>query len=127
MLAQDANVDRHGDRSALSRGLVAGFFVLVLVLLVTEWPLISRLDDEYPILGCVAFWTVGILSYRQDAKRHDLSWAVLSQILAVASLIALAVFGFTRRSWPNFLIAVPLVWLHIQLTRRWWARPGAWW
>ena len=53
--------------------------------------------------------------------------AVLSQVFAVICLIALVVFGFTRGSWPNFVIAAPLIWLHVQFTRRWWTRPGAWW
>jgi hypothetical protein len=82
---------------------------------------------EYPIVKYLAAWTTGMLSYHQDATGRDLSWAFLSQGLAVASLISMAVLGFTDRSWPNFLVALPLLWLHIQFTKRWWARPGVWW
>ncbi|MGB8989827.1 MAG: hypothetical protein WCC37_24730, partial [Candidatus Sulfotelmatobacter sp.] len=69
----------------------------------------------------LAAWAIGMLSYHQDATRHDLSWAFLSQWLAVASLINTFVLGFSHSSWPNLLVAIPLLWLHIQFTKRWWA------
>lgn len=128
MLTQAENDNRRDPRAALWRILEAACFGALLLLLLTKGTLIDRLGREYITLACLAGWAVGMLSYRQDVRYRDpLGFAIPSQILAVVSLIALVVFGFTRRSWPNFLIALPLVWLHIQLTRRWWARPSAWW
>lgn len=127
MLTQNENVNRREPRDALWRILEATCFAGLLLLLLTKGPLMERLADQYPILGCLAVWAAAMFSYHQDARRRDPWWAILSQTLAVVSLIALVVFGFTRRSWPNFLIALTLVWLHTQLSRRWWARPGAWW
>src|SRR3970040_1864988 len=91
----------------------------------SSWP--ESLFENYPTISLLAGWTLGMLSYHQDAKRHDAGWAVWSQIFAVVCLIAVVVFGFAHRSWLNLVIAVPLIWLHVQFTRRWWARPGAWW
>lgn len=99
----------------------------ILLLLLTKAPLVHRFEHEHPNLGCLALWVLGMLSYRQDARHRGPWWAILSQTLAVVSLIALVVFGFTANSWPNFLIAPPLLWLQIQFTKRWWSRPGAWW
>jgi len=88
---------------------------------------LDTLIDKYPTLFLLIAWGVAMLSYHQDARARDPSWAILSQIFAVVCLVALVVFGFTHRSWPNFVIAPVLIWLHVQFTKRWWARPGAWW
>jgi hypothetical protein len=101
--------------------------IVLLVFAFTHGSLIDRMEREYPTMAVLTAWAAGMLSYHQDTKFQNGSWAFLSQILAVASLIALVVFGFTHRLWPNFLIAPPLLWLHIQFTKRWWVRPGAWW
>ena len=63
-----------------------------------------------------------MLSYYQDAKRHDLAWGILSQFVAVVSLLSIIVIGVMHRAWPNFLLAPVLVYVQIQLTRRWWAQ-----
>jgi hypothetical protein len=60
-----------------------------------------------------------MLSYRQDVKHPDWGFGTLSQIIAVVSVIALLVFGFSHRSWPNFVIVPALVWLQIELPKRW--------
>jgi hypothetical protein len=103
------------------------FGVGLVVFAVRHGPLIDRLQRAYPTAAILVTWAIGMLSYHQDAKRHILPAAILSQILAVASLVALIVFGFTQQLWLNLLIAPVLIWLHIQFTRRWWAKPGAWW
>jgi hypothetical protein len=59
--------------------------------------------------------------------RAHRGFGVLSQMFAVICLIALVIFGFTHNEWPNFVIATALIYLHIQFTKRWKARPGAWW
>jgi hypothetical protein len=127
MSTQDENVNRRDDRVAPLRIVEVAFFIVGILLFLTKSPLIDHLEYEYPTLGCVAVWVVGMLSYHQDARDRDHWWAFLSQTLAVVPLIGIVVFGFTHKSWLNFLIALPLVWLHIQFTRRWWARPGHWW
>ena len=90
-------------------------------------PLVVHFGHEHPIVAALAFWVVGMLSYHQDARRQDRSWAILSQTLAVVCLIAMFVFAFAHKLWPNLLIALPFVWLHVEFTRRWWTRPGRWW
>jgi hypothetical protein len=82
---------------------------------------------HHPTVSIVCFWGIGMLSYHQDAKHRLGGWAVISQILSSMSLIALVVFGFTHRDRWNFLIVPILIYLQFQFTRRWWARPGAWW
>jgi hypothetical protein len=101
--------------------------VSALVFAFSHRALVDRLAHEYPTTAILVGWSVGMLSYHQDAKRHDPWWAVLSQTLSIVCLIAIVVFGFTQRLWLNFLIAPPLAWLHIEFTKRWWARPGKWW
>jgi uncharacterized protein (DUF486 family) len=87
----------------------------------------DALASQHPTLLVLIGWGIGMLSYHQDSKRHYVGWAVLSQAFALVCLIALVAFGFTHRFWPNFVIAPPLLWMHIQFTKRWWAKPGAWW
>jgi len=82
---------------------------------------------RYPTISLVCFWGLGMLSYHQDAKHRLNAWALLSQLFSVICLIALVVFGFTQHEWANFIVVPPLVWLHVQFTKRWWARPEAWW
>ncbi len=31
---------------------------------------------------------------------------------------ALVVLGFTHRSWANFVVALPLIWMHVEFTKR---------
>jgi hypothetical protein len=95
--------------------------------LLVAFPSLDALMRQYATLSLVIMWGIGMLSYHQDAKSHDVGWAIHSQILAVVCLVALVVFGFTYKSWPNFVISPPLIWLHVQFTKRWWARPGKWW
>jgi hypothetical protein len=90
-------------------------------------PIIDAFFAQHPTVLSLVVWAVGMLSYHQDAKHHDPSWTIFSQTLAIVGLTALVVFGFTHKSWPNFVIAPPLIWLHFQFTKRWWAKPGAWW
>lgn len=101
--------------------------VAVLFFAFSHGSFVERLEHEYPTAAILVLWLVGMLSYHQDAKRHDSWWSILSQMLSVVCLIAIVVFGFIHRLWLNILIAPPLVWLHIQFTKRWWTRPGMWW
>jgi hypothetical protein len=101
--------------------------VSVLVFVFTHGSFVGRLQREYPTMALLFLWLLGMLSYHQDAKGHDPWWAVLSQTLSIVCVVAIVVFGFTQRLWLNLLIAPPLAWLHIQFTKRWWARPGTWW
>ena len=94
-------------------------------LVVFSW--LDYLINKHPTSSLLFGWAVGILSYHQDSKYHAIGLAILSQILAITCLIALIVFGFTHHSWPNFLIAPVLIWLHYQFSKRWWAKPGVWW
>jgi hypothetical protein len=107
--------------------LAGASLVGLLVVWFTHGPLLHRLWREYPILGYFAGWTVGMSSYHQDATQRWWGFAFMSQSLAIASLTNIVVLGFTHRSWPIFFIVPPLIWLHIQFTKRWWARPGVWW
>lgn len=91
------------------------------------FPPFDALDRMSPSMVAVVGWVVATLSYHQDAKHRLHGWAAVSQIFSVTCLIALLVFGFTRREWWNFVILPPLAWLQVQFTRRWWERPGAWW
>ena len=86
----------------------------------------AELMRRHETVSALCVWGIAMLSYHQDVKLKT-GFGVLSQILAVVSLIALVVFGVTRGEWWNFLIVVVFAWLHIQLTRRWMARPDAWW
>jgi hypothetical protein len=129
MLTYDQDAEHDAPWSFLWKILAGASLIGLLVFWFTHGPLIDHIGREYPIVACLALWTVGMLSYHQDASRHDpwWGWAFVSQSWAVTSLINIVVLGFTHRSWPNFLIAPPLIWLHIQFTKRWWARPGVWW
>ena len=80
---------------------------LVGVLLIP--PTVRSLIDQYPTASILVGWGIAMLSYHQDARRHDPGWAIFSQILGVVLLIALVVFGFTHKSWHNFVIAPPLI------------------
>jgi hypothetical protein len=91
------------------------------------FPWLDELVDQYPTIARLVAWGVGMLSYHQDAKHRLVSWAILSQMFACACLFSLLTVWFTHRSWPTFVIAPPLIWVHVQFTKRWWARPGAWW
>jgi hypothetical protein len=95
--------------------------------LLVMFPWVDRFIVEYPTLALIIGWATGMLSYHQDAKRHYVTWAILSQTFAGICLIALVVFGLKRGSWPNLVVAPALIWLQIQFTRRWWVRRGAWW
>jgi len=101
--------------------------IALFIFLITQKPLIHRVEKGYPTEAILVGWVVGMLSYHQDAKLRLTGWAFISQLFSIVCLIALVVFGFTRGSWVNFLIAPPVIWLHIQFSTRWWARPGAWW
>ncbi len=127
MLTYNENVNRQDPWILFWKILEIACLIGVLLFAFTDGPLIDRLEHDYPTLASVAMWVVGMLSYHQDAKRHDPWWAILSQTLAVVCLIAVVVFGFTNGSWLNFVIVPPLAWLHVQFTKRWWIRPGAWW
>lgn len=81
----------------------------------------------HPSVVAMCGWVVGILSYHQDAKHRLKQWGIVSQIFSITCLVALLVFGFMHDEWWNFLVVCALGWLHIQCTKRWWARPGAWW
>ena len=87
---------------------------------------IDAVVRRHETVSLVCVWGIAMLSYHQDIKLKT-GFGVLSQILAVVSLIAFVVFGVMQREWWNFLIAAVLLWLHIQLTRRWRARPTTWW
>ena len=101
--------------------------IALLIFAFTHGSLVDRLGHEYPTVAFLAAWAIGLLSYHQDAKHQDPWWAILSQIPSVCCLMAILVFGFTHGSWRNFLIAPLLAFLHIELSRRWWIRPGSWW
>lgn len=91
--------------------------------------LVSSVDDlmrEHSTVALLSLWGIAMLSFHQDAKLKT-GFGILSQTLAVVSLIAVAVFGFARGEWWNFLIVAAMAWVHVQFTRRWSARPGAWW
>jgi hypothetical protein len=95
------------------------------VLLLT-FPFDAALNSHPSILALVG-WVAGMLSYRQDVSLHVKGLGVLSQLFSIICLVALLVFGVTREEWCNFLVVPALTWLHFQLTKRWLARPGAWW
>ncbi len=88
---------------------------------------LDRLARAHATTVLIVVWGIAMLSYHQDARSRLASWARVSQFLAIVCLIGLVVFGFTHRAWLNFAIAIPLTWLHIELSKRWRARPGAWW
>jgi hypothetical protein len=90
-------------------------------------PSVDALIAQYPTGSTLVGWGVAMLSYHQDSKHRYVGWAILSQTFALVCLVALVAFGFIHKSWPNFVIAPPLIWLHVQFTKRWWAKPGAWW
>jgi hypothetical protein len=108
--------------------LISGIaWISLAVLLFTHGSAYNSLWSHHQTVVLLGMWGVGMMSFRQDAERHGLGWAVLSQFLAGVAVIALIVFGFKSRFWPNFLAAALLAWLQMQFTKRWWARPGAWW
>jgi hypothetical protein len=123
---QDA---KHDDPwwSFLWKILAGASLIGLLVFWFTHGSLIDRIGREYPIVACLAVWTVGMLSYHQDATQRWWGFAFMSQSIAITSLINIVVLAFTHGSWPIFFIAPPLIWLHVQFTKRWWARPGVWW
>jgi nitrate reductase gamma subunit len=73
----------------------------------------------HPSAAALCLWGLAMLSYHQDIKHPTWKFATPSQIIAVVSLIALLVFGFTQRSWSNFVIVPVLVWLQVALPKRW--------
>ena len=87
----------------------------------------DQVMSNHPTVALVWMWVIAMLSYHQDVKHPGYGFGILSQIIAVACLVTILVFGFTRGEWWNFLIVSVLTWLHMQFTRRWSARPGAWW
>jgi hypothetical protein len=100
----------------------------------TEHPLALLLTTSldaalsaHPSIIAVVGWIAGMLSYHQDVRYDLRSWGIVSQLFAIICLTALLVFVFTRGEWWNLLIVPPLIWLHVQFTKRWSARPGAWW
>jgi len=95
------------------------------VVFASSW--LDAVIDKYPTLFFLIAWGVAMLSYHQDAKLRLVVWAVVSQIFAFVCVVNVVVLGFTHKSWPNFVIAPALIWLHVQFTKRWWARPGKWW
>jgi len=90
----------------------------------TSW--LDTLMYRHPSASFLSLWGLALLSYHQDV-RVKTGFGILSQVIAIVSLIALTVFGFTTRSWPNFIIVPFAVWLQIELTKRWNARPHSWW
>ena len=123
---QDTNRQRMGG-GTVSNIVQIGALVAFLAFMFTHGPWVDHVMAVHPTLSALAGWGGGMLSYHQDAKRHGLGWALLSEIFAVACLVALVVLGFRHGAWANFLIAPALAWLQFQFTKRWWARPGAWW
>jgi hypothetical protein len=87
----------------------------------------ERLLSKHEPIPAISLWALWMFSYRQDAGCRSMGWLILSQMVAITALIGLAVFGFTDREWWNFILLPVLVWLHVEFTRRWWARPDAWW
>lgn len=114
-------------RVLLQRILGIAPLIVLTIFLFAQNSFIYRVDREYPTVFFLFGWAVGMLSYHQDVRLDFKQWAFLSQLFSVICLIEIVVFGFTRGVWINFLIAPPMIWVHIQLSRRWWARPGAWW
>jgi hypothetical protein len=83
---------------------------------------IDHAAHMHPSAVAVIGWCVAMLSFHQDARLRLSSWAGLSQMFEVICLVALVVFGFTHRSWMNFLIVPLLLYAQVRLTTRWWAR-----
>jgi len=128
MLNDYQNADRQRPRRAqFSSALQAAGLLALVVIIATHRSLMGNLMDRYPTASLIALWAVAMLSYHQDAKHHCLGWGIWSQIFATACLAAMVVFGFKYGRWLGLLIAPPFLWLQFQFTRRWWARPGAWW
>jgi hypothetical protein len=99
MLNDSQDAKRHESSWALWRRILEiALLVAALVLLFTQPALVDRLYKEHQTLALVVVWTAAMLSYHQDAARRDPWWSILSQILAVACLVALVVFRFTRGS-----------------------------
>jgi hypothetical protein len=82
---------------------------------------------SHPSVPLVLMWGVAMLSFHQDVKHPNFGFGPISQMVAITCLVVLLVFGFTHGDWVNFLIVPVLAWLHFQFTKRWRARPGAWW
>jgi len=99
----------------------------LLIFLWTRGEHATELMREHRTASCLIGWAVGMLSYRQEASGQPRSFAYLSQFFACIMVIALVVFLFKYRDWANLFILPPVIWLHIEFTKRWWARPGAWW
>ena len=128
MLNDYQNADRQRTGWAqISSALQAAGLLALVVIIATHRSLLGNLMGLYPTASLIALWVAAMLSYHQDAKHHCLGWAIWSQIFATACLVAMVVFGFKYGRGFNFLIALPFVWLQFQFTKRWWARPGAWW
>lgn len=87
----------------------------------------ERILSGHATIPAVLLWAVWMLSYHQDATSRSMGWLIVSQMAAIMGLIGLAIFGVTDREWWNFILLPILAWLHVEFTRRWWARPGAWW
>jgi len=103
------------------------FLITAVVLVFTQGRMIDLLETQYPTAASLAGWRIGMLSYHQDSRHHIVGSAILSQIFAFVCLTGLVVLGFTHRSWANFVVALPVIWMHVEFTKRWWKRPGAWW
>jgi hypothetical protein len=88
---------------------------------------IGEAMHKHSVLPLSCLWVAAMLSYRQDLKHPEWGFGKVSQIVAVAATCALVVRGLVYEEWLNFLVAPALIWAHIELTKRWKARPGTWW
>lgn len=114
-------------RVSFYSALQAAALLALVVIIATNRALMGSLMVRYPTTSLIVLWAAAMLSYRQDARRRSLGWAIWSQTFATVCLIAMVVFGFKYGRWLNFLIAPPLGWLQFQFTKHWWGSPGAWW
>ena len=114
---------------AMPLKILAGACLIVLAAAFFYYrPLLDRpLSPRSKSVGALVLWAVWMLSFRQDVEIKSWFGAVFSQCIAIMALGGLALFGFTHGVWVNFLILPLLVWLHVQLTKRWSARPNDWW
>jgi hypothetical protein len=87
----------------------------------------NEVMGNHPSVVLALMWAIAMLSYHQDVKHPRYRFGLLSQMVAVTCLVAIVFFSFTHGEWWNFLIVAALLWLHVQFTRRWRARPSAWW
>ena len=81
---------------------------------------------SHETISLLCLWTIAMLSYHQDLRLKT-GFGLISQVLAVTSLLAFVAFGFMHGAWWDFPIAAALAWFHVQFVRRWSARPGSWW